>query len=252
MKELIDSYYKWLKENTLLNTVGEYTEVTTPFLDRHNDYIEIYMKKLDTGDILITDDSYTLSDLEDSGFLFNTPKRKELLNNILLSHSLSLDENNAIITQTSVDDFPYRKHFYIQGILSINDLFVTNKSNVSTLFIEDVTTLLDDKDIRYVSDVKITGKSGYSHNIDFTIPHSKLKPDRYLQLVNTPNKSTTEINLFAWNDIKEVRNQNSSMYVLLNDIDNKVRKDILSAYNKYDIKTLLWSNKDELIDELSA
>lgn len=251
MKTLVDSYYKWLKENTILNSIGDYTEITTPFLDRHNDCIQIYLKKLDNENILITDDGYTLSDLEDSGFVFNTPKRKELLKNILVSYNISLN-NNELTAETSIQDFPYRKHFYMQGILSINDLFVTNKPNISSLFIEDVRSLLEDNDIWSISNIKLAGKSGFDHNIDFSIPRSRSKPERYLQLVNTPSKNSTEINLFTWNDIKDTREPNSTMYVLLNDIDNKIRKATISAYSKYDIKPLLWSKKQELVEELSA
>ena len=45
MKELIDSYIKFLKDNIVLNQVGEYTSVITPFLNKHNDCIKFYIKK---------------------------------------------------------------------------------------------------------------------------------------------------------------------------------------------------------------
>ncbi len=252
MNKLIDSYYDWLKENTILNVIGDYTEVTTPFLDRHNDCILLYLKKLKNNNVLITDDGYTLSDLEDSGFNFNSARRKKLLENILINYNLSIDKNNAITTHSSIAEFPIKKHFYIQGILSINDLFVTNRPNVASLFIEDVTALLDNKGIIYTSDIKITGKSGYNHNIDFLFPTPKAKPEKYLKLVNTANKNSTEINLFAWNDIKDIRKADSKMFVLVNDIDNKIKEDTLTPYYNYDIKPMLWSEKDELIKELTA
>ncbi len=252
MQQLIDSYYSWLKENTLLNQVGEYTEVTTPFLDMHNDCIQFYMKKIDDNNVFLTDDGYVLDDLESCGFNFKSNRRKELLNNILLNYHLVLDKNNCITTTTSISNFPHRKHFYIQGIMAINDLYCLNKSNVSSIFAEDFANFMDDNDILYNENLKLTGKSGFDHNIDYVLPGLRRKnlPERYLKVINNPNKSNTESVLFTWDDIKNTRRKENGMYVVLNDIDNKVKPDIISAFKSYDITPLFWSNKKELISFL--
>jgi len=39
---LVDRYQAWLKDRTVLKQVNGWTEITTPFLDRHNDYVQIY------------------------------------------------------------------------------------------------------------------------------------------------------------------------------------------------------------------
>ncbi|MGX4600294.1 DUF1829 domain-containing protein [Faecalimicrobium sp. JNUCC 81] len=251
MKELIDNYFNWLKQNTIINKVGEYTEITTPFLDRHNDCIQFYMKKTSDNNIILTDDGYVLSDLEDCGFTFNTPKRKELLNNILLNYHIRL-EDGCLTTFTDITNFPSRKHFYIQGIMSINDLYATNKSNVSSLFAEDFVDFLDNNDIGYNENVKLTGQSGFDHNIDYMLAGLKKKniPEKYLKVINNPNKSNTESTLFTWSDLQNSRKKDNRMYVILNDTNTEVKPEILSAYKTYNIKPLLWSDKNEILSNL--
>lgn len=252
MQELIDSYYYWLKENTILSQVGEYTEVTSPFIDRHNDCIQFYMKKIDENNVFITDDGYTLNDLESCGFTFNSPKRKELLNNILLNYHLTLDKDNCITVSTSIKNFPFRKHFFIQGIIAINDLYSTNKNNISSLFAEDFAEFLDSNDIYYTENLKLTGVSGFDHNIDYVLPGLKRKniPERYLKVINNPSKTNTEIALFIWNDIKETRRQDKNMIVILNDVDNNVKPDTISALENYNITPLKWSDKKNILSHL--
>lgn len=253
MKKLIENYYNWLKDNTIINEVGEYTEITTPFLDRHNDCIQFYMKKLNNNELLLTDDGYVLSDLEDSGFAFNTLKRKELLKDILKIYHIEKKDDSLTVT-TTMDNFPQRKHFYIQGILAINDLYNVNKNNVASLFAEDVAKFLENNDILYNENVKITGKSGYDHNIEYILPGIKRKgiPEKYIKVINNPTKSNTESALFTWSDIKNYRKLPNLMFVILNDEENKIKTDILNAYKSYDIQPLFWSNKKDIIERLTA
>ena len=67
IQELLDKYTAWLRDNTTLREVEDSVEITTPYLDRNNDYIQIYAKRANGGFIL-TDDSYTIEDLRMSRF----------------------------------------------------------------------------------------------------------------------------------------------------------------------------------------
>lgn len=44
-------------------------------------------------------------------------------------------------------------------------------------------------DIRYNDDVSFIGKSGFTHNFDFTIPHYKNISQRIIKVVNNPNRN---------------------------------------------------------------
>ena len=50
-------------------------EITTPYLDRNNDYLQIYAQR--AGFVFLTDDGLTIGDLEQTGAL-NSPKRQDL------------------------------------------------------------------------------------------------------------------------------------------------------------------------------
>ncbi|MEJ7608384.1 MAG: DUF1828 domain-containing protein [Bryobacteraceae bacterium] len=67
IEKLLNDYRTWLKDKTTLREVnGAWVEITTPYLDRHNDMLQIYARRENSGFVL-TDDSYTIHDLEASG-----------------------------------------------------------------------------------------------------------------------------------------------------------------------------------------
>lgn len=76
--DLISRYYEWLKAKTNWREINDWVEITTPYLDRHNDCIQIYLKR-QGSEWLLTDDGYTLADLAQSGCEIDTPRRKALL-----------------------------------------------------------------------------------------------------------------------------------------------------------------------------
>lgn len=40
--ELKEKYIGWLEDEITVNKINEYIEVTSPFLDRYNDYLQVY------------------------------------------------------------------------------------------------------------------------------------------------------------------------------------------------------------------
>ena len=44
MQTLIDKYVAWLKDKTLLRQLEDWIEITTAYLDRNNDYLQIYAR----------------------------------------------------------------------------------------------------------------------------------------------------------------------------------------------------------------
>lgn len=41
IQKLIDDYVVWLRDKTSLRQIENWVEITTPYLDRQNDYIQI-------------------------------------------------------------------------------------------------------------------------------------------------------------------------------------------------------------------
>ncbi len=49
IEKLLNDYVIWLKTKTTFRQINQWVEITTPYLDRHNDYIQVYAKKNDDG-----------------------------------------------------------------------------------------------------------------------------------------------------------------------------------------------------------
>ena len=250
---MTDEYFRWLRQETTFKSVaaGEWVEITTPMLDRHNDHIQIYVRHDERGWYL-TDDSFTLDDLAMSGCEVNSSRRKFLLDQVLNGFGVSLDENNAIYARASDQDFARQKHFLLQAILAVNDLFYLSKPNIERFFFEDVADWLDHNDIRNSRRIIVMGKSHYSHQFDFIIPKSKQAGERFIKLLNNPTQSNIKSALFSWIDTKENREQNSSAFVIVNDENIKALEEEKSALESYGLQMFEWSKKENFVQNLAA
>jgi hypothetical protein len=248
VQKLLDDYFVWLKDKTKLRQVDDWIEITTPYLDRHNDYIQLYAKR-ENGGFLLTDDDYTIGDLEQSGCLLQSPKRQALLKMILNGFGVQLHDK-ALQVHASFDNFALRKHNLVQAILSVNDMFYLAEPMVTSLFYEDVVIWLDLHEIRYTPKVKFTGKTGYDHLFDFVIPKSRFQPERILQTINRPSRDTAQKVVLSWVDTKEVRPVDSRAFAILNDADQPVSSAVLEALRNYDVRPIPWSRREEVREEL--
>jgi hypothetical protein len=250
IQRLLDDYLAWLRDKTTLRQIDDWVEITTPYLDRHNDCIQIYAKRQDGGFVL-TDDGYTISDLEQSGCKLGSRKRQDLLRLTLNGFGVQLRQE-ALEVHASWDNFPLRKHSLVQAMLAVNDMFFLASPMVATLFYEDVVSWLDLHEVRYTPNVKFTGKSGYDHVFDFVIPKSRRQPERILKTINHPNRDTAQVVAFSWIDTKEVRPADSKAYAFLNDSETPISSAVLDALRNYDVAPVTWSQRDQVQDELAA
>ncbi|MGH9431203.1 MAG: DUF1829 domain-containing protein [Terriglobia bacterium] len=252
IEKLLNDYRAWLKDKTTLRQVnGSWVEITTPFLDRHNDALQIYARG-ENGGYVLTDDRYTLHDLEASGCNLNTEKRKDLLKMTLNGFGVRMN-NEALEVHASAENFPARKHNLIQAILAVNDLFYLASPIVESLFFEDVVAWLDLNNVRYTPKVKFTGISGFDHLFDFVIPKSPRKePERIAQAINRPTRDNAEAFIYAWSDTREVRSSDSRAYAILNDVDQPVSGGVLEAFRNYHIQPVPWSHRAEVVADLAA
>ena len=250
IQSLLDRYWVWLRDRTSLREIGDWIEITTPYLDRHNDCLQIYAKR-SNGGFVLTDDGYIIDDLEQSGCKIDSGKRRDLLKMTLNGFGVQMIDK-ALEIRASSDNFALRKHNLIQAMLAVSDLFYLPSSVVTSLFYEDVVAWLDLSDIRYTPNVKFSGKSGYDHRFDFVIPKSKIKPERVLRTINRPSRDTAQAIAFSWVDTKEVRSPDCRAYALLNDTENPVSENVLAAMRSYDVHPIPWSTRDAACEELAT
>lgn len=250
VEKLIDEYVTWLKDKTVLRSVRDWVEITTPYLDRHNDYLQIYARA-ENGSFVLTDDGYTVRDLRLCGCNLESARRQELLRMTLAGFGVQLHDD-ALQVHASKDNFAPRKHNLVQAMLAVNDLFYLASPVVTSLFYEDVLDWLELHQVRYTPRIKFTGKSGYDHLFDFVIPKSPSRPERILRAINRPSRDTAEAMVFAWMDSREVRARDSRAYAILNDSEQPVSSAALDALRNYDVTAVLWSKREEASEDLAA
>jgi hypothetical protein len=251
IERLLSDYRAWLKDKTTLRELnGAWVEITTPYLDRHNDALQIYARA-DNGGYVLTDDSYTIHDLEASGCGLNTEKRRDLLQMTLNGFGVKLNAD-AIEVHATAENFPLRKHSLIQAMLAVNDLFYLAKPVVESLFFEDVVAWLEANEIRYTPKVKFTGTSGYDHLFDFVIPKSRKQSERILQAITRPSRETALSFINAWTDTRRVRPPASKAYAVLNDAEQPISGTVIDAFRNYDIRPVPWKERIEVVTEIAA
>ena len=249
-QQLINEYLQWLKDEHEVTALDGSCQISTPFLDRHNDAIEIFVEKKD-GSLRLTDDGYTVRDLRASGMEFTTEKRKAHLAAVLNGFGLR-QENDAIFVGASLEDFPQKKHNLLQAILAMNDMFVMAEEHVLSLFKEDVALFLEAHRVPAFLDFKLSGKSGLDHKFDFGLPKTTEKPQRVLQAINTLTKDNATSLAFGLADVRLIRTDPIGGLAMINDAVRPPNEEYLAALRAYEIQPLLWSHRQEVVSSLNG
>ncbi len=249
-ENLISDYLRWLKEGLHVSEFESSCRIATPFLDRHNDEIEIYVEK-HNGNLLLTDDGYTISDLVASGMTFSTEKRKAHLDTILNGFGVRR-EGDELQVHATAQDFPQKKHTLLQAMLAVNDMFVMAEEHVLSLFKEDVAQFLELNRIPVFPEFKLSGRSGFDHKFDFGLPKTQRKPQRVVQAINNLTKDQALSFAFAVADVRVIRAEPLQALTFLNDVEYPPNEDNLAAMKAYDIEPLFWSRRQDSLRVLNG
>lgn len=246
IQKMIDDYANWLKSEITVAKVGEYYELTTPYLDRFNDYFQIYIMQEPDGRMTLTDDGYVIGNLISSGMSFKVnSRRKIMLDRILQNFSLRLD-GNAIVTSATASDFPQKKHQIVQAMMSIDDMFELSAENVKNFFVEDIETFFNANEIFFSRDFSLLGKTGSIYTYEFHFQRDRNFPERFCKAINKVNESKRNLTIFNWIDTQEKRNNEGELIVMLND-ENSINDADIAAFKTYSIKPVLFSKRQESI-----
>jgi hypothetical protein len=244
IEEMIGEYTTWLRKEITVATFGEYVELTTPYLDRFNDYLQIYAKQNPDGTITITDDGYIIGSLISSGMTFKKgSNRQKMLEKIASKYNVSIVDEEIVATAIA-HTFPQKKHMMVQAMLAVDDLFVISPENVKNMFLEDIQIYFDANEIYYSSDFSLVGKTGTIYTYDFHLQRTKEKPERFCRGFNKLNISKRDLTLFNWIDTQEKRGSSSELIVIYND-ENPVSDDVLTGFFNYGIKIIPFSRRQE-------
>lgn len=246
----IDNYLKWLKTNYSTSQISDgIFRITTPFLDNMNDMIEIYLDN-SNNNLILSDGGNTINEFSLNGIEI-TEHKKKILNNITKKFGIYLSDDLELYIPTDEDKIFLKKHLLIQCILNIyNFISFSNTNNIVSLFNDEVKTFFDNKNISFIADIEIRGKSSLPNHYDFAIPHTSTKKERYIKVFNKFDLQQARNTIFSWLDTSEERKNDSELITIINDV-NKFTSDSIQALKEYEIKPLLWSQKEECIDLVS-
>lgn len=116
MKELIDKYYDYLKENTSVREVDGWHVVYLPVYGLFNDNIEVYIKK--EGDkIIITDD----------GYIHRHVHNEMKVQQIVLCYGLSFNKNEIYCECYEEYSFSECLNKLIQAMMSVSFVYLIIK-----------------------------------------------------------------------------------------------------------------------------
>ena len=178
IQKLINDYASWIKNEITFEKIGEYYEITTPFVDNANDCLQLYVKQ-EGNELSFSDDSATIHNLKMSGIQF-TENRRLQLQRILHQYGIQL-KGEELTAKAPVNSFAQKKHQFLQAMIHIDDLFFLSKSRVASFFLDDIQEFFSEKEIYYTDNVQFTGLSGFSHNYDFLIQRTKQSRKDYVR-----------------------------------------------------------------------
>jgi hypothetical protein len=118
---LIDAYLDWLREHSTEQDVDDgWKALTFPFLDRHNDHLQVFVRQGPDG-IEITDDGTVVRDLSHRA----TDPLSSLHEAEAILKELGLDvilDTTEIRTVAREDQFPRTLHTLLNAMLAIDGL----------------------------------------------------------------------------------------------------------------------------------
>lgn len=238
---LINDYLNFLKKEITCTKMGEYYEITTPFLDAYNDYLQFYVKQ-EKSKVFFTDDGFAVQSLNSMGVAL-TKKRKDQISQIAKQFGVRF-ENSELNAEADVSEFGKKKHMFVQALLRINDMYMTAQNKVSSFFLDDVNEYFAQNEIYVSENITITGQTGFNHLYDFLLPRSKQKPERFCSIVNHPTRTNIENSIFSWLDTKKVRKNDSQFILFVND-STAIPHGVEAAVTNYDIALAKWSERNQ-------
>lgn len=250
LESYLDGYLKFLKDKSFETKINDaVSKLSLPFLDTLNDYTEIYIIK-ENNEYVITDNGETLSNLEFNGVEINSTSRKKIFNNIVNSYNV-INKDGSLYIKANENNLYLKKHLLLQCIVKINDMYMLNRINIQNIFIDDVKSFFENNKIGFIPGHRISGKSGLDAYYDMAIPKTEKNPMTLVKVINKLDKDKVKSTIFDWNDTKDITLDELKIIVVFNDETDRSQNDKVEAFEKYGIKAIPWTKKDELLKEVA-
>ena len=249
--ELLHSYKDWLFDNIETRAIADNIEITLPILDRDNDHLQIYLKEIEPDNYLLTDDGYTISNLELTGCSLDTERRQELLLEAIHGFGVILGDDNELQITATGSTFPQKINNILQAILAVDDLAYLAPSNVNTIFVSEIMNWLKEKKVRYSPRVSLRGKNEIYYSFDILIPASpdNKAPERIIESFGNFDLKQAEALAYRWDKVKSLR-KNTKIYIIFN--NKRISKKVDAICKAENMMSVPFSEIEKIASEITA
>lgn len=192
---------------------GNNIRFNTPFTDPFDDEINLMITKTENGLYKITDQGYTIWNLETRGLTFKKGSvRYKNLELLLQRNHVKLENDNSIYLTVSKEHTPQGINLVLDTVMRINDFIYSLKSNNGhSSFAEKMTAFLNKykNNFAYDQGFSLDGDSGFSFKIDYLF-RQNVRKSVATNLYTNLDKSRAIQLIGMWLDSENYRKQNYS------------------------------------------
>lgn len=198
-QELLDDYYRFLSTGYQITELQDSDEIITPLTDNIGDNITIYLTRLSNGKIKLDDDGYTIDNLQIMNITLSDA-RMQIVNEICDQYHVNL-ANGILSNDGTESEFSRMKLNLTSAMLKIGDLSFTQHSQVTKMFVEDVVSTFDQKELGGIKS-EFTGRSGVTYKFPYVVPHRNKYPLKIVDIVNRISPGKMMQSAFQFTDVK--------------------------------------------------
>ena len=165
----------YLSTNTLCTTSeADYEVLVTPLLYPDRDNVELFLKRTETGALLVSDLGQTMMKLSEYGFMpGNAPRRRAMIFQITSSMNVRYEGGNIQVT-TDEENLGARIWDLLLAVQKLSDLAFTVPAYTRATFMDEFEAYVADHHHPYERGVQLAFPTGFSCTMDFVVRETKL------------------------------------------------------------------------------
>lgn len=244
------SWLNFLKDQYNLKlTDNNHIALTTPITDAFDDGITVMISHTDSGNYMVSDQGYTIWNLETRGI--NVMKkdsiRRRNIFSIIKSENVKISSNRDIFAIGPKSEIAQMIFNVIQAVTKIGNLGMSSSSSVRGMFLDDVTDYFENnkKDYRFLKGFELRGKTGLAYKIDYLFM-SQSPTSKVTKIYDGLQKNTVEQLLGIWYDTETVRKsngENMEFDIIIPSLSDKDQKEFANNLNSHDIAVIPFNDK---------
>lgn len=260
LNAITSQWSNWISKQTKFQRINKNKiQVLTSFTDAFDDGILFNILSNDNGTYHLTDNGYTIWNLETNGINVSNKgsNRHRILISIISPYSFQLDDNKAISKNNiRLNELPQAITDFVQVLINVSDIAFMSRSNTASIFTDDVHNFFNDnrKSFNFFTNAITIGKSNQNYRFDYNfIP--KKQQFKLTKMYNTLSKNTMDSIIGIYVDtadyIQDNFGQDSSFNILLNGITAK-EKEYISGLQEHNINVINFQDKQDVTSSLGS